>query len=171
MRKDSEDPPITKEKPKPMMPNRIARLVLFASVLLPSLTFAQTPTVRPYHDGTVWDIAFIKVKPGVGLKYMYYLSDDWKKEHEALKKANLILSYKVIETEAHGTSDWDLMLMTEYKDLATMEANADKMEAVAMQALSSDDKKMIEGYKDRAEWREIVGGRLAREIVLEPKKQ
>jgi hypothetical protein len=150
--------------------NHIARTILFASLLLPVLSTAQSAPVRPYHDGTVWDITFVKVKPGVGLKYMYFLADEWKREQEALKKANLILNYKVIETEGHSTGDWDLMLMTEFKDLASMEANADKMEAVSMQALSSDDKKMIEGYKDRAEWREIVGNRLAREIVLEPKK-
>jgi len=150
--------------------NRILCLALFAALLIPTLS-AQTAPVRPFHDGPVWEITFVKVKPGVGLNYMNFLAADWKKEHEALKKANLILDYKVIQTEGHGTSDWDLMLMTEFKDLATMEANADKAEAVVMQALSSDDKKMIEGYKDRAEWREIVGNRLAREIVLEPKKQ
>jgi len=143
---------------------------MFATLLIPTL-LAQTAPVRPFHDGPVWEITFVKVKPGVGLNYMNYLAADWKKEQEALKKANLILDYKVIQTEGHGTTDWDLMLMTEFKDLATMEANSDKAEAIAMQALSSDDKKMIQGYNDRAEWREIVGNRLAREIVLEPKKQ
>jgi hypothetical protein len=61
------------------------------------------------------------------------------------------------------------MLMTEYKDLATMEANEDKMEAVSMQALDLNDQKMVQGYQERASWREIIGDRLAREIILEPK--
>ncbi|MGA2456607.1 MAG: hypothetical protein ABSF85_03495 [Terriglobales bacterium] len=34
----------------------------------------------------------------------------------------------------------------------------------------SNDKKMIEGYQERLSWREIIGSRLAREIILEPKK-
>jgi hypothetical protein len=29
---------------------------------------------------------------------------------------------------------------------------------------------MIAGYQERASWREIIGDRLAREIILEPKK-
>jgi hypothetical protein len=62
------------------------------------------------------------------------------------------------------------MLMTEFKDLATMEADQDKREEVGTKALKSDDKKMIEGYEERSSWREIVGQRLAREIILEPKK-
>jgi len=148
---------------------QVVAVAIFAAMLLPALTEAQTP-VRPYHDGPVWDIAFIKAKPGVGLKYMYYLAGDWKTEQEALKQAGLVLDYKVIGTESHGTTDWDIMLMTEFKDLATMEAQQDKREEVADKALKSDDKKMIAGYEERASWREIVGSRLAREIVLEPKK-
>ena len=148
---------------------RVVAVAVFAVMLLPVLTQAQTP-VRPFHDGPVWDIAFIKAKPGLGLKYMNWLATDWKAEQEALKKAGLILDYKVIGTEAHSTTDWDLMLMTEFKDLATMEAQEDKREDVANKATKSDDQKMIAGYEERASWREIVGGRLAREIILEPKK-
>jgi len=148
---------------------RVVAISVFAAMLLPALTQAQTP-VRPFHDGPVWDITFVRAKPGVGLKYMNYLATDWKTEQEALKKAGLILDYKVIGTEAHGTTDWDLMLMTEFKDLATMEANQDKREEVTNKALKSDDQKMIAGYEERASWREIVGDRVAREIILEPKK-
>ena len=149
---------------------RLTAVLAFAAMLLPNLTLAQAAPVRPYHDGPVWDITFVKAKPGVGLKYMEYLATDWKTEQEALKKAGLILNYMVIETESHGPNDFDLMLMTQFKDLATMEANQDKAEAVANQALNSNDQKMIAGYQERASWREIIGNRLAREIILEPKK-
>jgi hypothetical protein len=149
---------------------RVITVLAFSAMLLPIFSLAQSAPVRPFHDGPVWQIAFIKAKPGVALKYMEYLASDWKTEHEALKKAGLILNYMVIETEAHSPTDFDLMLMTEYKDLATMEANQDKEEAVVNQALNSNDQKMIAGYQERANWREIIGGRLAREIILEPKK-
>ncbi|MFN2491692.1 MAG: hypothetical protein ABR501_02270 [Pyrinomonadaceae bacterium] len=33
------------------------------------------------------------------------------------------------------------------------------------------DEKQMQGYKDRSEIREIMGDRLAREIVLEPKSK
>jgi len=51
-----------------------------------------------------------------------------------------------------------------------MEATQDKREAVVNQALNSNDQKMIEGYVERARWREIIGDRVAREIILEPMK-
>jgi hypothetical protein len=147
----------------------IATLV-FAAMLLPTLSLAQAAPKRPFHDGPVWDITFVKAKPGLGLNYMNWLATEWKTEQEALKKAGLILNYMVIETESHNPNDFDLMLLVEFKDLATMEANQDKAEAVANQALNSNDQKMIAGYQERASWREVIGNRLAREIILEPKK-
>ena len=60
------------------------------------------------------------------------------------------------------------MLMTEYKNLASMEANEDKSEAVAQKVIGNDEKQM-QGYKDRLEIREVMGNRLAREVILEPK--
>ena len=77
---------------------RVIAVLAFAAMLLPTLSLAQAVPVRPFHDGPVWDIAFIKAKPGVSLKYMEYLAGDWKAEQEALKKAGLILNYMVIET-------------------------------------------------------------------------
>jgi len=152
----------------------IAVLAVSVALLIPSVALAQgasapTPPVRPFHDGPVWTITFVHTKAGLGLKYMEYLATEWKKEQDALKKAGLILGYKVIGAESHSPNDWDLMLMTEFKDLATLEANEDKMEAVVMQALDLNDQKMLQGYQERSSWREIVGDRLAREIILEPK--
>jgi len=149
---------------------RLTAVLALAVMLLPNLSQAQAAPNRPFHPGSVWAIDFIKAKPGVGLKYMEFLATEWKTEHEALKKAGLILNYMVIETEPHGPQDFDLMLMTEYKDLATMEANEDKEEAVANQALNSNDEKMIAGYAERANWRDIIASRLGRQIILEPKK-
>ncbi|HYY70257.1 MAG TPA: hypothetical protein VE734_11020 [Terriglobales bacterium] len=158
----------------------IAVLLTMAPLLLPLTVLGQAkpaatstpkPPVRPFHEGTVWTITFVHTKPGLNLKYMEYLATEWKKEQEALKKAGLTLDYKVLGTESHGPNDWDLMLMTQFKDLATLEANEDKMEAVAMQALDLNDQKMIQGYQERASWREIIGDRLTREIILEPKSK
>ena len=124
---------------------------------------------RPYHDGTVWNVTFVRMKPGMDSAYLNYLASDWKRNQEAAKKEGLIVSYKVLSTEAHSPDDWNLILMTEVKDLASMEANQDKADALA-QKMVGDDQKQMQGYKDRSEIREIMGIRQAREIVLEPKQ-
>jgi hypothetical protein len=123
---------------------------------------------RPYHDGTAWTLAFIRVKPGMDAAYMNYLAGDWKREQEALKKEGMILSYKVLTTEGHSGTDWNLMLMVEYKDMATMEGNADKADSL-LEKLFGGDEKVQQGYRDRESIREVLGSRLGREVILEPK--
>jgi hypothetical protein len=145
----------------------IGSLVLL--VLIAGITvFAQVN--RPYRNGTVWDIAFIRMKPGMETAYLNYLAGSWKANQEAAKKEGIILSYKVLGVEGHSPGEWNLMLMTEYKDLASMEANEDKADALAQKMVGNDEKQM-QGYKDRSEIREVMGDRLAREIVLEPKNR
>jgi hypothetical protein len=142
----------------------------FAVVLLIAAISVFAQVNRPYHDGTVWGLAFIRIKPGMDTLYMNYIAGQWKDEQEAQKKDGNILSYKVLSVEAHTPGEWNLMLMTEYKNLATMEANQDKAEAVAQRVVGNDEVQ-IKGYKERLEIREVLGDRLAREIILEPKKR
>ncbi len=141
----------------------LAVLMLALSVVV----FAQVN--RPYRNGSVWNIGFIRVKPGMDTAYMNYLASEWKRNQEALKKEGLVLSYKVLTTEAHGAGDFNVMLLTEYKDLATMEANDAKADNLAQQVVGNDAKQM-QGYKERLEIREVLQDRLAREIVLEPRR-
>jgi hypothetical protein len=124
---------------------------------------------RPYRNGSVWSIGFIRMKPGMETAYLHYIATDWKREQEELKKDGQSLSYKVLRTEGHGPTDWNLMLMTEYKDMATMEANVAKEEALVQRVVGNDEKQR-QGYRERLEIREVMADRLAREIILEPRR-
>lgn len=137
-----------------------------ALLVLSVAVFAQVN--RPYRNGSVWNIAFIRMKPGMETAYLNYIASEWKRNQEAMKKEGLIVSYKVLTTEAHGSTDWNILLMTEYKDMATMEANEAKADALAQQVVGNDEKQR-QGYRDRLEIREVMADRLAREIILEPR--
>jgi hypothetical protein len=140
----------------------LATLILVAGFAV----YAQVN--RPFHNGSVWDIAFIRMKPGMETAYLNYVAGQWKAEQEAQKKDGNILSYKVLSVEGHSPGEFNLMLMTEYKSLAAMEAAEDKIDAVAQKVIG-DDEKQRQGYRERLEIREVMGNRLAREVVLEPK--
>lgn len=150
-------------KRKSILVGSIVSILMALSIVV----FAQVS--RPYRNGSVWNVAFIRMKPGMETAYLNYIATDWKKNQEAAKKEGLILSYKVLTTEAHGAGDFNILLMTEYKDLATMEANENKAENLAQQIIGNDAKQM-QGYKDRLEIREVLQDRLAREIILEPRR-
>lgn len=151
-----------------MKHNRILVGLLVAVVLTLSIVVLAQVN-RPYRNGSVWNVSFIRMKPGMDTAYLNYIATDWKRNQEALKKDGLILSYKVLTTEAHGSADFNIMLMTEYKDMATLEANQAKADALAQQVIG-DDEKQRQGYRERLEIREVLQDRLAREIVLEPRR-
>lgn len=151
-----------------MTTKRVLLVSLIVCTLLLGITvYAQMN--RPFHNGSVWQVAFIRVKPGMDVAYLNYLTTDWKKEQEAQKAEGIILSYKVLSTEAHSSTDWNLLLLTEYKDLASREASEKKADALAQKVIGTDEKQM-QGYKERLEIREVMGDRLAREIILAPEK-
>ena len=67
---------------------------------------ASARVKRPFHNGSVWNVQFIRVKPGVETTYMNYLASDWKRAQEAAKQAGIIQDYKVLSTitwRASGT--------------------------------------------------------------------
>ena len=141
-------------------------IVAALALIVTAIGFAQVK--RGYHNGSVWDVSFIRVKAGMDSAYMNYLATDWKKEQESMKKAGISLSYKVIASEPHNPGDFTLMLMTEYKDLASMEANSQKADDLS-QTVNGTDQQQMDGYKQRLEIREVLGTRLSREVILEPK--
>ena len=150
---------------------KIKRLLIGSLICLLLLAgisiYAQV--TRPYRNGSVWTLAFIRMKPGMDSAYLQYIATDWRKNQEESKKAGLILSYKVLTTESHNAGDFNIILMTEYKDLATLEANEGKADALA-QRVVGDDETQRKGYRERLEIREVLADRLAREIVLEPRR-
>jgi hypothetical protein len=121
---------------------------------------------RPWRNASVWQITFVKMKAGMDNAYLTHLAGEWKREQDALKKEGLTLSYKVIGSESHGPTDWNLMLMVEWKNLATLEASEQRVDALGQQ-LFGGDQKIQAGYTDRLAIREIIADRLAREIVLQ----
>lgn len=151
-----------------MKRNRLLVSSLIVLLLMVSVVVVAQVN-RPFRNGSVWSVSFIRMKPGMENAYLNYIASDWKREQEALKKEGLILSYKVITTEAHGSNDWNIMLMSEYKDLATMEANETKVDNLAQVVVGNDEKQM-QGYRDRLQIREVLDVRTAREIVLEPRR-
>jgi hypothetical protein len=141
--------------------------ILFAAALLLSLSLPARSVAQglPYTEGSVWSIGFVKTVPGMTNDYYKNLADNWMKMNEAAKKEGLVLSYKVLYGPAANTGDWDIMLMIEYKNMAAMDGMAEKMEALSGKLLGSQDTRRVGAVK-RNEIREILGGKLVREIIL-----
>jgi hypothetical protein len=127
-----------------------------------------TPVIGQVHKyftpGTVWTVSMIRIAPGMDQMYMEYLDGQFKKSEDAQVKAGFEKSYKILRTLDDG-GDWNLLILREFESLASMEANVEKANAVLLQSEGSDETQM-QGYEQRSKYRELVGTKYAREVVL-----
>ena len=127
-----------------------------------------TPLIGQVHKyftpGTVWTVTMIKIAPGMDQMYMQYLDGQFKKTEDAQVKAGFEKSYKILRTMDDGGA-WNLLILREYTSLANIETNEEKADALGQQT-SGDDQAQMQGYKDRSEYREVVGTKYARELIL-----
>ena len=120
---------------------------------------------KPYKEGPVWTITFIKVKPGMFDVYMRDLSVQRKKLMDEAKKQGLIVSEKMLSGSAAGRDDWDLMLMVEYKNWAAFDGLSEKFDALALKIVGSEEKQ-VQTMVKRTEVREIVGEKTVQELTF-----
>jgi len=128
-------------------------------------TVGAVPVIGQVHKfftpRTVWNVTMIKMSPGMDQSYMEYRDDQFKKGEDAQIKAGFEKSYKVLRTLDDGGA-WNVLILREYTSLASIESNTEKSDAVSQQTLGNDQAQM-QGYQDRAKFREVVGTKYARE--------
>lgn len=143
------------------MKTRILVLIFALTMVLTVNSFAQE---RTFKQGSAWTVAFVQVKNGMGVDYINSLKTTWRAVQEEGIKQGLILSYKILEGDASNPDDWQIMLMVEYKNLASMDGNDDKWDAIQKKVVGNeeDQKKLREL---RVNMRTMYGTKLMREVV------
>ncbi len=142
------------------------RITLFIMSLLlfgvMGSVFAQE--AKPYKEGKVMQVSFVKIKPGQFNNYMKYLDGPYKANMEAMKKAGLISGYAVYSSEARSRQDADLILTIAYPNMAALDRTdeADAISPKVMGPMDSRDKASM----DRESMRELLGSQLTRELIL-----
>lgn len=138
-------------------------------LLVSVLMFAVVGSVlaqdaKPYKEGKVLQVSFIKIKPGQLNNYMKYLDGPYKANMEAMKKAGLITGYAVYRSQPRTPQDADLILTVAYPNMAALDRSdeADAISTKVMGPMASRDKASM----DRESMRELLGSQLTRELVL-----
>ena len=136
---------------------------LLAVVLIASSVFSYAQT-KNFKDGSVWEVSFIKTKANMSVEYLNSLKANWKATHDEAVKQGLILSYKILGGEASSPGDWDVMLMTEYKNMAALQGNDEKWDAI-MKSVVGGEESMKSTNQARVNVREIYGSKTLREVI------
>jgi hypothetical protein len=117
-----------------------------------------------FTPGTVWTVTSVRMTPGMDQTYLQYLDTQFKKSEDAQVKAGFQKSYKILRT-LDDDGGWNLLILREYASLASIEANQEKADALRLEVDGSDQAQM-QGYQDRSKFRELIGTKYARELIL-----
>lgn len=137
----------------------IAAIVLGVAV---SCT-AMAQEVRPYKEGTVTSVSFVRTKPGKFDDYMKYLLGPYKTLMEAQKKAGLILDHRVYAAYPKNPHEPDIILTVTFANMAALD-RSDESDAVVAKVMGNIPAQN-KGLADRESIREILGSELVRELV------
>lgn len=141
-------------------------MIRYIAALLLAFGLAAVATAdeKPYKEGPVTSVAFIRVKDGKLMDYINYLNGSYKQEMEANKKAGLITDYRIYEVAPRNPADANLILTITYPNYAALDRTAD-FDAVVTK-VEGGLKAADNGTAERGSIREILGSELVRELVL-----
>jgi L-rhamnose mutarotase len=123
-----------------------------------------SPDERAYTDGPVTDVAYIRVEYGRFEEYVDWLNSIWKPTMEALKKAGLIIDYKIFAATPRSLDQPNIFRMITYKNMAALDKGIE-IEAVAKKVIGST-KFQNKARVARNEYRKLLGSELIRELIL-----
>jgi hypothetical protein len=119
----------------------------------------------PYTEGPVWVLTTIKTKAGLGDDYLKSISQTVKPVYDDGKKQKIILDYKILDGDAMGAQDFNILIMVEYPNMAALDGLRDKMDPIAEKIMGSEEQRRDLAVK-RLDVREILGTKTMREITL-----
>jgi hypothetical protein len=119
----------------------------------------------PYTEGPIWGITMVKTKPGMSDEYLKGLAKTFKASLDEAKKQNLILDYKILIGDAATPQDFDILLMVESQNMATLDNAREKFDPIDRKISGNPETQRASATK-RLEIREIMGDKLMREITL-----
>jgi hypothetical protein len=133
--------------------------------------FAQpNPTITkgssaPYNEGPVWTLTMIRTKTGLADDYLKQITGTVKPVYDEEKKQKIILDYKILNGEASGPQDFNILILVEYSNWAAFDSLRDRMDPIVEKVMGSEDQRSATAVK-RLEIREILGTKTMREITL-----
>jgi len=126
---------------------------------------ARAQDARQYTDGPVTEADYIEVEYGHFEEYVDWLNSTWKPTMEAMKKAGLIIDYKVFRATPKSPDQPNVILMITYKNgMAALDKGVE-LEEVAKKVIGSTEVQN-KARVFRNEYRKVLGTELIRELIL-----
>jgi hypothetical protein len=149
---------------------RILAPTLLAVVVTAAAGAQSAPGVSPadvrhYTDGPVTELDYIQVEYGHLEEYVDWLNSTWKPTMEAMKKAGLIIDYKVVSATPRTPDQPNIILMITFKDGAAALDKGVEQEEVAKKVIGSTEFQN-KARVGRNQYRKVLGTEYVRELIL-----
>ena len=125
----------------------------------------KTQDVRHYNDGPVTELDYIQVDYGHFEEYVDWLNETWKPTMEAMKKAGLIIDYKVFRLTPKSADQPNIVLWITYKNGMAAFDKGGELEDVAKQVIGSTEFQN-KARVHRNDYRKVLGTEYIRELIL-----
>ena len=143
----------------------IKPIILSMCLAASSLTLnARAQDERQYTDGPVTEVNYLRVEYGHFEEYIDWLNSTWKPTMEAMKKAGLIIDYKVFSATPKSPDQPNIYLWITYKNMAALDKGVEE-EEVAKKVIGSTEVQN-KARVARNEYRKLLGSELIRELIL-----
>ena len=145
--------------------------IIIASLTVAFACFAETKAAdtkgsnAPYNEGPVWTLTMIKTKTGLGDEYLKQITQTVKPVYDEEKKQKIILDYKILNGEASGPQDFNILILVEYANWAAFDNLRAKMDPIVEKVMGTEEQRLTTATK-RLDIREILGTKTMREITL-----
>jgi hypothetical protein len=107
----------------------------------------------------------VKTKTGLSDEYLKQITGTVKPVYDEEKKQKIILDYKILEGDAMGPQDFNILILVEYPNMAALDGLRDKMDPIVEKVMGPEDQRRATAVK-RLDVREILGTKTMREITL-----
>src|SRR5271155_1912278 len=144
----------------------IKAIILSMGLAAASLSLsARAQDERAYTEGPVTEMDYIQVEYGHFEEYVDWLNSTWKPTMEAMKKAGLIIDYKVVKATPKSPDQPNVYLMITYKNAAAALDKGVELEEVAKKVIGSTEVQN-KARVGRNDYRKVLGVEYVREIIL-----
>ena len=126
---------------------------------------ARAQDVRQYSEGPVTELDYIQVEYGHFEEYIDWLNSTWKPTMEAMKKAGLIIDYKVVRATPRTPDQPNIFLMITFRDGAAALDKGAELEEVAKKVIGSTEVQN-KARVGRNQYRKVLGIEYIRELIL-----
>jgi len=126
---------------------------------------ARAQDERQYTEGPVTEEDYVQVEYGHFEEYIDWLNSTWKPTMEAMKKAGLIIDYRVFRLTPKSADQPNIVLWITYKNgMAAFDKGAE-LEDVAKQVIGSTEFQN-KARVHRNDYRKVLGTEYIRELIL-----